>query len=183
MGKVVDLTGRKFGRLTVIKRSYPNTKWGHTRWLCKCSCGKEKIITGDNLKDGDTKSCGCLKKGIVCLSLGLANMRAKINWYKFNARKKGLRYTLTEKQFKNLTQQDCHYCGLSPSNICNGKGTFGTYTYNGLDRIDNNKGYIVDNVVSCCKTCNHAKNNSTIQEFKDWSERLYKKMFKEEVVL
>ena len=57
----IDLTGRKFGRLTVIKRSYPN-KWGNAMWLCRCKCGREKIIVSNSLRRGNTKSCGCLHK-------------------------------------------------------------------------------------------------------------------------
>ena len=56
-----DLVGQKFGRLIVLKKKDKN-KSGNYRWLCKCDCGKEKIIRGDNLKSGTTKSCGCLQK-------------------------------------------------------------------------------------------------------------------------
>lgn len=59
MTKLEDLTGRKFGRLTVIKR-VENHKSGKTQWLCRCECGTEKIIPSVYLKSGDTKSCGCL---------------------------------------------------------------------------------------------------------------------------
>lgn len=58
---LVDLTGKKFGRLTVVKR-VENNKFKQVQWLCKCECGKEKIICGNSLKDGSIKSCGCLKK-------------------------------------------------------------------------------------------------------------------------
>lgn len=59
MGKFVDLTGQKFGRLTVIKRV--ENKGRNACWLCKCECGNEKIIRGDSLKSGHTMSCGCLQ--------------------------------------------------------------------------------------------------------------------------
>lgn len=48
MTKPVDLTGKKFGRLTVLKR-VENTKFNKTQWLCKCDCGKETIAIGGNL--------------------------------------------------------------------------------------------------------------------------------------
>ena len=54
MGKFIDLTGQKFGRLTVIKYV------GKSKWLCKCECGNEKIVSTTHLKN-DTKSCGCLR--------------------------------------------------------------------------------------------------------------------------
>lgn len=53
-----DLTGLRFGKLLVIKEVETETKG--TSWLCKCDCGKEKVILGSSLRSGHTKSCGCL---------------------------------------------------------------------------------------------------------------------------
>lgn len=55
----VDLTGRRFSRLTVIRRVKNNNNW-QTRWLCKCKCGTLATIDGGNLRSGHTQSCGCL---------------------------------------------------------------------------------------------------------------------------
>lgn len=63
IGRFEDLTGRKFGRLTVIKRveDYVSPKGQHhTQWLCKCECGGECIVRGSYLKNKNTRSCGCL---------------------------------------------------------------------------------------------------------------------------
>lgn len=57
MGKFVDLTGQRFGRLTVIKRA-PN-KGRRTVWLCECDCGTEKEIRQEDLRSNKTVSCGC----------------------------------------------------------------------------------------------------------------------------
>ena len=57
----IDLTGCKFGRLTVIERA-ENNKDGNPRWLCKCDCGNEKTVYGSHLKSGVSQSCGCLAK-------------------------------------------------------------------------------------------------------------------------
>lgn len=175
--KLIDLTSQKFGRLTVIKRSYPNGNRRQPKWLCKCDCGKEKVILGDSLKQGVIKSCGCLKADNH-LEPGLANMRKLISDYKQKAKKHRLNYKLTEEQFKEITQKDCYYCGAKPNNVTRSPTYNGDYIYNGLDRIDNAKGYTMENVVSCCKTCNSAKGILTIQEFKDWLERAYNKIFK-----
>lgn len=62
MGKFIDLTNKKFGRLTVIKRDIGTNrknKTNKTLWLCKCECGNEVTITRTNLISGNTKSCGC----------------------------------------------------------------------------------------------------------------------------
>lgn len=55
-----DLSGMKFGRLTVIARSQERTSDGHVKWVCRCSCGNIKAIHGNNMKYGSTRSCGCL---------------------------------------------------------------------------------------------------------------------------
>lgn len=64
MPKFKDLTGEKFGNLTVLRRlNYCQT--GHTYlWECKCDCGKITIVRGGNLRTGHTISCGC-KKGLI----------------------------------------------------------------------------------------------------------------------
>jgi len=63
MGKFIDLTGQKFGRLTVIKYHGKN-KHGQSIWICKCGCGcgEERIIPTYALRGGIWKSCGCLRK-------------------------------------------------------------------------------------------------------------------------
>ena len=65
--KVIDLTGRVFEKLTVIKR-VENDKDGHLMWLCQCDCCGEnslKVVYGFNLKNGNTQSCGCLQREII----------------------------------------------------------------------------------------------------------------------
>ncbi|MEK4148955.1 hypothetical protein NST02_17990 [Robertmurraya sp. FSL W8-0741] len=64
MPKPLNLVGKTFGKLTVINKS-DNNKFGKTTWLCKCSCGSEKVIIGSALKNGITKSCGCLKREVL----------------------------------------------------------------------------------------------------------------------
>lgn len=56
----IDLTGQQFGRLTVLHRAGSN-KYNSAMWLCQCSCGNQKIISGALLRKGQSKSCGCLK--------------------------------------------------------------------------------------------------------------------------
>lgn len=61
MQKPIDLTGMRFGRFTVISRA-ENNKDGRAMWLCRCDCGNERIVMGKCLRNGHTKSCGCLNK-------------------------------------------------------------------------------------------------------------------------
>ena len=64
MPTLIDLTGQKFNRLTVIQRDHTKNSKGQkgTFWLCECECGNEVIVNGSALKNGKTKSCGCLQK-------------------------------------------------------------------------------------------------------------------------
>lgn len=55
---LTDLTGRRFGRLTVLGQA-GKTKWGDSKWLCRCDCGNERVVSGGHLKSGHTQSCGC----------------------------------------------------------------------------------------------------------------------------
>jgi len=165
----------------VIKREYPNGKRGEPKWLCRCECGKEKIIFGKNLRHNHTKSCGCLRDENIGnrrrLRSGFASMRGLINSYKNGAKKRGVKYELTEKQFAEITKQNCYYCGVRPHRIIKYRECNGAYIYNGLDRVNNDEGYTVKNVVPCCKICNWAKNNLTMKEYKNWIKSSYNKIF------
>jgi hypothetical protein len=65
--KLNDLTGRRFGRWTVIRRwgsktyRYEDGSVVVPLWLCRCDCGGEGVVDGGNLKNGHSKSCGCLR--------------------------------------------------------------------------------------------------------------------------
>ena len=61
MNTLIDMTGQKLGRLLVIERA-PNDKEGHAMWKCRCDCGNEVIVLGKNIRNGTTKSCGCLQR-------------------------------------------------------------------------------------------------------------------------
>ena len=59
MSNFVDLTGKQFGRLTVVNRV--ENKKSKPAWFCRCDCGKEKVIISCALKRGITLSCGCYR--------------------------------------------------------------------------------------------------------------------------
>lgn len=65
--KVDDLTGRRFGRWTVLKQVPIPEYHAETCafWLCRCDCGTEKVVSAKNLKKGATNSCGCLRKELL----------------------------------------------------------------------------------------------------------------------
>jgi hypothetical protein len=59
MGRALDLTGQRFGELTVINRT--GTKNGYAVWRCQCSCDAEVEVRSNDLKKGKQQSCGCLR--------------------------------------------------------------------------------------------------------------------------
>ena len=63
MSQFIDLTGQTFGRLTVLERVVRNKHYA--TWLCKCSCGKNKVVRSCHLRSGAIISCGCYQKEIA----------------------------------------------------------------------------------------------------------------------
>lgn len=64
MGKLIDLTGQRFGRLTVLERAW--TRKGQLFWRCRCECGAVCDVQGSSLRGGRTRSCGCLHDELAC---------------------------------------------------------------------------------------------------------------------
>ena len=60
--KALELAGQRFGRLLVIDRHPNSSSCGHTRWNCRCDCGQQLVVAGNNLKSGNSNSCGCLQR-------------------------------------------------------------------------------------------------------------------------
>jgi len=173
--KRIDETGKRYGKLTVIGYKYrdqDDNPYRDAMWLCKCDCGGEKLVSGSHLRRGEVRSCGCLwsakqkPKGVAAFNSLYATWRA-------NAKLRGHAWKLTKKQVHSFTKQHCTYCGEPPRHISCPKGCNGSYTYNGMDRVDNDKGYVIDNVVACCGTCNRAKGTKTIDEFRNFITRVH----------
>lgn len=141
--RALELTGMRFGKLLVIAR-VENSGDNRSMWLCQCDCGNEHKARGKLLKDGHTKSCGCMKysgleryktthghsprSGQSRTYKSWAKMRERCN----NPNSKGYEYygdrgiTVDPKwdKFENFL----HDMGECPDNL-------------ELDRIDNNEGY------------------------------------------
>lgn len=63
--RVIDLTGQHFGRLVVLKRSKRHSPNGNAQWTCRCACGRQVIVDSQRLRQGRTKSCGCLRNELA----------------------------------------------------------------------------------------------------------------------
>ncbi len=62
MGATIDLTGKRFGRLVVEARAGLTGRARHATWTCRCDCGGTTVAIGRHLRDGNTKSCGCIRR-------------------------------------------------------------------------------------------------------------------------
>lgn len=83
MGRFVDLTGQRFGRLIAIERCKERAKHGKSvKWKCVCDCGNEVIVASGLLKSGATKSCGCLKKEQLIIN-GKSNLGKRRKWNRY----------------------------------------------------------------------------------------------------
>lgn len=81
-------------------------------------------------------------------------------------------FEISEEDFRILTSSRCHYCDCLPYAIEKGRDIGYEYVYNGLDRVDNEKGYMLSNVVPCCKKCNQAKLAYSQDDFWEWALRV-----------
>lgn len=185
-----DLTGKTFGRLTVISLNgfLPVGKIKKAYlpyWDCICSCGNKKIIKAQNLLKSKvpTKSCGCLQIERAKtqarsnkLPEGEAAFNTVYQMYKTGAFKRNYTFNLTKEQALTLFKGNCVYCGVESNqniNAGNHRSENGNFIYTGIDRMDNNIGYEIGNCVSCCGQCNRLKYTNTVEEFKAYIKRTY----------
>lgn len=172
-GAVRSLVGNKFGKLLVLERE---RRYRTTFYKCQCDCGNSVEVSHSNLKEG-TQSCGCLvveTRGGERKPLKEVVSKAILNFYKRNAKKRYYHWELPYDKFLELINGNCYYCGAGLSNTFTWHYKYETASlpFNGIDRLDNTIGYIIDNCVSCCRTCNSAKGELSVKEFKEWAARL-----------
>jgi hypothetical protein len=190
--------GSIFGDLVITE--YLGSKNYNNTYLCKCICGKTREVKLTYLLSGQVNNCGC--KNFVSkphanqkYSPEEASYRAKASNYISQAKKRKIECTLTYDEIIKLLRGNCFYCNNPPSNIYNARlrnrinkknkvqyavNNSEEYSifYNGIDRVDNSKGYIQENVVSCCTQCNTAKLNNNLDDFKNWIIKVYDKLIK-----
>lgn len=166
-----DLTGKRFGRWQVIR--YVGRRGTGAVWMCYCDCGNEKEVLAKSLVAGLSKSCGCLCVDLARKQSGYAAQTDVFNGYRHNsAKRRGLAWGISRDQFNSLTSKPCHYCGAPPSNLMKAKYGNGEFAYNGLDRKDSSEGYVINNVVPCCKICQRAKMDMPYGKFLEYLQRV-----------
>lgn len=159
MGKLKDLTGLRFGKLTVIKLDYTN-KHRQSMWLCKCDCGNTITVLGNDLKRHHTLSCGCTNK----TQQGLTSMYPRL-------------YRIWRKMIERCENSKCntyYNYGERGITVCNEWHDFNTFREwslnNGykdnltIDRIDYTGNYEPNNCrwITQKEQCNNKRNNHYI---------------------
>jgi hypothetical protein len=189
-GEYTDYSGRRFGKLLVLKPVAlslgSKNKMGV--YLCKCDCGIEVEKTGALLLSSrPTASCGCSAKehsrklGKLKRTFGLSTINWEYCSHKSAGKRSG-RGFLNRKDWESIVFKPCYYCGkkdkrnrASSDSYKKHKGKDITpedvlkyeVEINGIDRVDSSKGYVLDNCVPCCKMCNRMKLNHSTQDFID----------------
>ncbi len=153
MGKLIDLTGQRFGRLTVVGRSF--VRKGQLFWTCRCDCGNICDVQGSSLRGGRTSSCGCLHDEMAC-------ERLRVNDY-YRHGESGVTDAKLYRVWVNMKQRcynpkspEYHNYGERGISVCHEwVNDFTTFMHwaeeNGyrqglsIERIDNNANYSPEN--------------------------------------
>ena len=142
----LNLVGKKFGRLTVIKRN--GSYCGASAWLCSCDCGSTGTYSGKAMKSGNTRSCGCLKseevikKNIALSSHGMTKTPTYVSWDSMRQRC----YNPNHKSYKDYFGRNIGVCERWINSFENFLEDMGERPKGKtLDRIDNDSGYSPEN--------------------------------------
>jgi len=167
MARGIDLTGKKFGKLTVVRLLAQRSSSKARMWLCSCDCGGAKIVRKNSLTAGMTKTCGCGAH---------PNRQNNVNWrgyeeisldffttVKRNAESRGIEFSLTIEYLWNLYIAQNKKCSLSGLPISFGAKRATTTV--SVDRIDSLRGYVEGNVQWVHKKINIMKNVYSQEEF------------------
>jgi hypothetical protein len=139
--RFVDLTGKRFGRLTVLSYQGRPKPSFHV-WQCGCDCGNETVIEGSRLKSGKAKSCGCLRRELSAarrLRHGRTDTAEHNTWIGM----KGRCYNPANPKFYRYGGRGITVCERWRDNFENFAADMGPRPspLHSIDRIDNDRGY------------------------------------------
>lgn len=166
MSKIVDLTGKRFGRLTVIRQDGIASNM-QSMWLCKCDCGNIKRIMYSNLTTASIKSCGCLRNE----KKKWKNQKEYQRLFSIFRGIKGRCYNHNDPAYKNYGARGIRVCedwlktkGLGFSNFYNWAIQNGYQDDLSIDRIDVNGNYEPSNCrwATAKEQSNNKRNNRVI---------------------
>jgi hypothetical protein len=187
--KLIDLVGKKYGRLTVVRKSLRKKQ---TMWWCVCECGTESCASGINLKTGHTSSCGCLRDEIRPTLAGLRDpmvgdknpmmvsskarngdsyMPSSSIWYRraagvyYRAKKNNILFGFVSvaemaTYLKSITPTHCPVFGVK----FEGGGQGFTRWSPSIDRKDPTKGYVAGNLQVISNQANYMKRDATAEQ-------------------
>lgn len=177
--KIENCVGNTYNFLTVIQVIQKPVK---SLFLCRCVCGNEKTHIASDVINGNAKSCGCKRKELFKKGLKLAYEKNFPNpvenkiysSYKSQAKNIKRDFLITLEEFIKLVNENCHYCGETPLKLRHIANKLKEKPLNGIDRVDNSIGYLIDNCVPCCTTCNFMKKMLTKEDFLNQINKIYK---------
>jgi hypothetical protein len=191
-----DLTGTVKDHLTCIGDSGKRDYKGGVLWLWRCSCGEVVERSKSYINKVRTCGNGCPYSREIRSEInrgrpfspkgppGRAGAMRLFDIYRKRGEKRG-GFDLTFDQFRELTSQDCRYCGAPPSMVyvhqydrSERARRHGEYVYNSLDRIDCAQGYLADNVAPSCHLCNMMKRTMSDDDFRRQVIRIYRHYIK-----
>ena len=151
MQKVKDITGQRFGRLTVIRRS-GTCNGRNATWLCVCDCGKERVVKGTSLRSGHTVSCGCFHSQLMAEKM-TTHTQSRSRLYGVWNSMRSRCYRPADKHFHHYGGRGITVCNEWLNNfqafydwaMSNGYDENAPRGQCTIDRIDNDKGYSPDN--------------------------------------
>lgn len=161
-----DLTGRVYGKLTVIKYSHSD-KFQHRRWECRCECGNISCVDTSQLNSKNTTSCGCMgsksgnRRGELAYNYSGYRDITGSRWYSLisGAKSRKLDVFINKEDVWCKFEKQMFLCALSKLPI-----SFKDNTAS-VDRIDSGKHYTPDNIQIIHKDINRMKNNFNQEYF------------------
>ena len=160
----------RVGWIFKSKKKYPVYKAN-----CK-ACNQEVLIPAPRLTASEYKSCGCSRKltseEVYNQEINTPAFKRYVAKIKKGAAERKYEFNLTDDLIYKLNKSNCYYCGVAPERIfksCEAR----RYVFNGIDRVNNNFGYVKENVVSCCFDCNSMKSILNKELFLNKIEAIY----------
>lgn len=178
--KVKNFKGERINDCTVLHQTEKRV-WGYAVWEVRCHLCNQNFERPSYAIIKNTLAHRCrewLSKyhpriGRPPLPESQSHINGLYTRCKKSARERDLDFELRKDEFKKISEMPCKYCGEKPILKKVYSQLYGQWAFNGIDRIDNSKGYISGNCAPCCGTCNMAKSTMTVSEFAKWIKKIY----------